>query len=259
MTISGKRNMASKPRVKRRNLLLFSSIILVSLLAAVFCFFAYLEYQQWSNRQRVLVSRFTQPEPTNSPADIQAKVVQSAALEKEHAREKILSDNTIQGRVTIPRSPSVEIFPVLLDGIPNASSYHPVELKSVKVNYTEREFKKEREEWYRKLMVEEYLRVGHRDPKWNDRVIAFLTEAARRLAVRRFPKLRHTEFDIVQFEIGLAEEGASILELGCTEPLVRAMLIEELYRRGHFYEGYLEERIWFPTLRSSRIQNWRNL
>lgn len=240
MKSDGKRKMALKPKVNRRNLLLFLGAIAVSVFVAVFGFYGYLHYQQWSNRQRVPIARIAQAERANSPADIQEKVVQSAALEKEHAREKIISDNTIQGRVTIPRSPSIEIFPVLLDGIPNASSYRPVGLKSVKVSYTEREFRKEREEWYRKLMVEEYLRVGHRDPKWNDRVIAFLTESARRLAVRRYQELRHTEFDEVQFPIGLAEEGASILELGCNEPLVRAMLIEELYRRRQSYEGFLE-------------------
>ena len=232
--------MVRKHRVNRRNLFLFLSAIVASVFAAVFCFYGYLQFQQWSNRQSVPISRLTQGERTNGPANTPAMNVQSAALEKEHAREKIILDNTIQGKVRIPRSPSVEIFPVLLDGIPKASTYQSVELKNVKVNYTEREFKNEREEWYRKLLVEEYLRVGHRDPKWNDRVIAFLTESARRLAVRRFQELRHNEFDREQFQIGLAEEGASILELGCNEPLVRAMRIEELHRQRQYYQGFLE-------------------
>lgn len=130
----------------------------------------------------------------------------------------------------------MKIDPKLVEGIPLAKGYESVLLKLVESTYTEDQFQKDRANWYQNHFVTDYEQNGHKDPKWDHFVLEFLAESARRVSITRDQRHRSPKFYHEEFDDHLADDGEAILNFGCKDSLVHALLIEELLRQKRHAE-----------------------
>ncbi|MFK7779337.1 MAG: WD40 repeat domain-containing protein, partial [Gimesia sp.] len=184
--------------------------------------------------------------------------------EEEHQRQKSIKahlDN--KGRFVFAPTAVAEmqIDPKLVKGIPWEAQYKPVPLSHVEVTYTEDQFQKDRADWYQNLFLAEYEQNGRRNPKWDDLVNEFLKEAARRVSITRFRSHRSIKYYADKLDDQFAEQGKAIINLGCNDPLVMSLFLEELMRQKNSeFRNYAKklEPLYDPA-RNSEIINFQIL
>ncbi|MEZ5944875.1 MAG: hypothetical protein R3C18_26120 [Planctomycetaceae bacterium] len=142
-----------------------------------------------------------------------------------------------QGNLVIPPPVHQEIPDSLLEGIPQVEPYVKVPLEQVATTYTESEFQQERADWYENQFLLEYSQQGHHDEAWNEQAVEFLKESARRVSILRYRKLRLSRFYHDEFNKDHAAQGYELINSGCRDQLVLAMLIQELVWQGQHTEA----------------------
>lgn len=200
----------------------------------------------------------------NSKPEISPKAPAPKLSEEEQRRlESVEAHHDENDRIVFAPTSVAEmkIDPELVKGIPWEAKYQPVPLNEVKVTYTEDQFQKDRANWYQNLFSTEYEQKGNRDPKWNDLVDVFLKEAARRASITRYRRHRSIKYYADRLDDQFAAQGKTILELGCNDPLVMSLFLEELLRQKNSeirrYALELEKR--YDPDRNSEFINFQIL
>ncbi|MCH9653331.1 MAG: hypothetical protein K0U89_05655, partial [Planctomycetes bacterium] len=183
------------------------------------------------------------------------------SVEEQQRQEALKAHTDSKERIVFAPTAVAEmkIDPELVKGIPWEANYEPLPLNQVKVTYTEDQFQKDRADWYQNLFITEYEQNGHRDPKWDNLVSEFLKEAAWRVSITRYKKHRSSKFYSDQFDDHFAEDGKKIVDLGCKDPLVYALFVEELARKNkketRLYANQLVKL--YDATRNSEIINYQ--
>lgn len=154
-------------------------------------------------------------------------------IEEEYRQRKREEQRHIVPRDKVAfRLPSAEQQtpdPAVLESFRELSSRHPKSpLPAEPGAYTAKQFIAQQRQWYRAKYAEGYQKFGTRNPDWDASAVKFVKRAIDAIIDRRRRKSGYQGQEPVDENRELVAQAKSLVDAGCTDPLVLALYAELL-------------------------------